>query len=84
MNGNPNGKRGSGVGQKRSGMVPRLTLTPAEAAASLGVSRDFFDEHIGPGLRWIRRGRLKLVPVHELERWIERNAVAVLDDRSVA
>jgi excisionase family DNA binding protein len=60
------------------GAVPRLALTPEEAAGSLGVSRDFFDQHVKPDLRVIRRGRLVLVPVRELERWTEENAVRVL------
>jgi excisionase family DNA binding protein len=51
--------------------VPRLALTAMEAAASLGVSHDFFREHIAPELRWARRGRKKLVSVRELERWLE-------------
>jgi len=54
--------------------VPRMTLGPEEAAAALGVSRDFFDETIAPELRLIRRGRRKLVPVRELERWIASEA----------
>jgi hypothetical protein len=33
-----------------------LALTPAEAAHALECSRDFFDRHIGPELRWVRRG----------------------------
>ena len=52
--------------------VPRLTLTPDEAAAALGVSRDFFDEHIRSELRVVYKGRRRLVPVRELERWLER------------
>ena len=56
----------------------RLTLSPAEAAAALGVSRDFFDTHVKPELRVVRRGRLVLVPVRELERWVEQNSAAVL------
>jgi len=56
----------------------RLTLSPAEAAATLGVSRDFFDTHVKPELRVVRRGRLVLVPVRELERWVEQNSAAVL------
>jgi len=56
----------------------RLTLSPAEAAAALGVSRDFFDAHVKPELRVVRRGRLVLVPVRELERWVEQNSAAVL------
>ena len=56
----------------------RLTLSPAEAAAALGVSRDFFDAHVKPELRVVRRGRLVLVPVRELERWVEENSAGVL------
>ena len=58
--------------------VSRLTLTPQEAAESLGISRDFFDAHVKPELRVVRRGRLVLVPVRELERWVEENSAAVL------
>ena len=55
--------------------LPRLSLSPGEAAEMLGVSRDFFDEHIKPELRIIRRGPRKiLIPTHELERWVERSA----------
>lgn len=59
-------------------MTLRLTLTPQEAADALGVSRDFFDAHVKPDLRVVRRGRLVLVPVRELERWVDENAAAVL------
>jgi excisionase family DNA binding protein len=58
--------------------IPRFALTPNEAAAALGVSRDFFDEHISPELRVIRRGRRKLVPVSEIARWVEANASLTL------
>lgn len=54
--------------------VPRLALRPDEAAAALGVSEDFFREHVLPELRTVRRGRLRLVAVAELERWMERSA----------
>lgn len=59
--------------------VPRLALKPDEAAESIGVSRDFFDEHIGPELRWIRRGRRKLVSIAELERWLEESSARTLE-----
>lgn len=55
-------------------VVPRLALTPADAAAALDVSRDFFDDHVLPELRVVRRGRKRIVPVRELERWLEENA----------
>ena len=50
-----------------------------EAAQALGVSCDYFTDHIAADLRWVRRGRKKLVAVAELERWSERNAVRTLE-----
>lgn len=58
--------------------IPRIALTPAEAAAAIGVGPDFFDQNIAPELRMIRRGRKRLVPVAELERWSVENAERVL------
>jgi len=52
----------------------RLALSPDEAAASLGVSRDTLGRHIAPELRWVRRGRRKFVAVSELERWLQSSA----------
>jgi hypothetical protein len=60
-------------------IFPRLALSPDEAAEALGVSRDFLDDHIGPEIRWIRRGRRKLVAIRELERWFEESGARVLE-----
>ena len=49
--------------------VPRIALTREEAAASLGMSLRAFEQRVQPDLRLIRRGRLRLVPLRELERW---------------
>jgi excisionase family DNA binding protein len=57
----------------------RVTLTPDEAADALGMSRDSFDRHVLPELRIVRRGRLRLVPVRELERWVEESAAYTLE-----
>jgi hypothetical protein len=38
----------------------------------LGVSRDYFDEHVIDELRVVRRGRRILIAVTELERWLDR------------
>lgn len=63
----PNGKPKSAL--------PRVTVMPNEAASMLGVSRDFFDEHIKPELRIIRRGsKTIMIPVFELERWVDESA----------
>lgn len=56
------------------GALPRLCVKPDEAAQMLGVSRDYFDEHVKPELRIVRRGRRILIAVTELERWLDRAA----------
>lgn len=58
--------------------TPRLALSREEAAASLGMSLDSFERHVQPTLRMIRLGRMRLVPVTELERWLEDNAERTL------
>src|SRR5262249_46057554 len=55
--------------------LSRLSISPREAAQMLGVSRDFFDEHVKPELRIIRRGsKTILIPIAELERWVDESA----------
>lgn len=60
--------------------IPRISLTPAEAAAAIGVGPDFFDANVALDLRLIRRGRKRLVPVSELERWTAENASRTLEE----
>jgi excisionase family DNA binding protein len=62
-----------------SEVAVRLALTPVEAAESIGVSRDFFDRHVAPELRLVRRGRKVLVPIAELERWLAESAALTLE-----
>jgi len=59
--------------------VPRLALTRTEAAESLGMSLDSFERHVQPELRLVRRGKLRLVPVSELQRWLDRHAERALE-----
>ena len=56
----------------------RLALSKAEAAEALGVSVDFLEDHVMDDLRIVRRGRRRLIPVRELERWLSDNAARVL------
>ena len=63
------------------GRVPRLALRPEEAAEALGVSRSFYFKEVLPELRVVRRGRVRLVAVSELERWLEQSAARVLGAR---
>jgi hypothetical protein len=60
--------------------VPRLALSMTEAAHALGVSPDFFADHIAPELRIVRRGRRKIVATRELETWLEANASRPMED----
>jgi hypothetical protein len=53
---------------------PRLALSFAESAAMLGVSDEFFAQYVAHEVRFVRRGRKKLVAVRELERWLEESA----------
>jgi hypothetical protein len=58
--------------------MPRVTLSREEAATALGMSLDSFERHVQSDLRMVRRGRLRLVPVSELERWAEEAAERTL------
>ena len=57
-----------------SAPIPRITLTPPEAAAAMGMGETFFNAEVARELRLIRRGRKRLVPVSELHRWAAENA----------
>lgn len=65
-------------GEEKPSGAPRLALSIAEACDALGVSWDFWAEHVAPDVRIVRRGRRKLVPVAELEAWLDREAEQAL------
>ena len=54
--------------------VPRFALSRKEAAASLGMSLNHFERHVQPELKVALSGQLVLIPVAELERWVQRHA----------
>jgi hypothetical protein len=58
--------------------ITPVALTREDAARALGMSLDSFERHVQPEIKLIRRGKLRLVPVPELQRWAERNAEHVL------
>jgi hypothetical protein len=68
------------MAKKLSTSIPRIALTPPEAAAAIGVGPDFFDANVSPELRLVRRGRKRLIPVSELERWTVENASRALGE----
>ena len=65
---------GASQGARGRSAMRRLALRPEEAAEAIGVSRSFFFADILPELRVVRRGRVRLIRVAELEQWLERNA----------
>jgi hypothetical protein len=58
--------------------VGRGALRIDEACTWLGIGRTAFEEHVLPEVRVIRRGRLRLIPLPELERWRDENAAMTL------
>ena len=59
--------------------VPRYTLTRREAAASLGISLNHFERKVQPELKVVISGQLVLIPVAELERWVQRHAHQLME-----
>jgi len=57
----------------------RLALTKREAAAALGMSVDSFERHVQPELRVVRRGRLRLFALTEIERWLRENGAKTIE-----
>lgn len=54
----------------RSTDVPTLALQIDQAAASIGVSENHFRRYVLPNVRTVKVGRIRLVPVIEIERWL--------------
>jgi hypothetical protein len=54
-------------------------MTKPEAAEALSMSVDSLERYVMPELRVVRRGRLVLIAVAELQRWLEANAARVLE-----
>ena len=70
----------SGQGLERTSVsIPRIALTRSEASRALGISLDSFERYVQPEVRVIRRGRMRLIPLRDLERWADQNAVLTLD-----
>jgi excisionase family DNA binding protein len=56
---------------------PKLCVTPQEAANMLSLSRSVIYNLMAWGeIRYLKSGRARRIPVHELERWITEKLVA--------
>lgn len=53
--------------------VPRILLRREEAAAALGMSVDSFERYVLSHVRAVRKGKLVLFPVSELDCWATEN-----------
>lgn len=71
--------RDQGAAQLAITAAGRLTLSKAEAAEALGMSTDHLERHVLPELRIVRSGRLVLIPVDELNRWVQEHAARTLE-----
>lgn len=60
-------------------MSGRLALSKPEAAAALSMSVDSLERYVLPSVKVVRRGRLVLVPVAELDRWLRENAAYTVE-----
>ena len=56
-----------------------LALSVQQACEALGVSWDVWHKSIEPDVRIVRLGRRKLIPVSELQRWLDEHAERVLE-----
>jgi len=55
-----------------------VAVTKPQAAELLSMSVDSLERYVLPHVRVIRRGRLVLIAVVELERWADDNAERTL------
>lgn len=61
----------------RNRSAPTLALSVEQACEALGVSWDTWRAHIEPDVRLVRLGRRKLIPVSELQAWLDRHAESI-------
>jgi len=59
-----------------------IALSKPEAAAALGMSTDSFERYVMADVRCVRRGRLRIFPVAELERWADANAERIFEEKA--
>lgn len=63
--------------------IAPLVVPLKDAARMLSMSDESFDRYARRELRLIRRGRLILVPVSELQAWVARSAAKTLEDEEL-
>ena len=61
--------------------TPALALTVEQACDALSIGYDTWKERVEPEIRLVAFGRRKVIPVVELERWLDAHAENVLERR---
>ena len=59
--------------------APCLAVQHKDAPAVLDMGKTSFEKYVVPEVRCLRLGSMRLYPVRELERWLERHAERVLE-----
>ena len=59
--------------------APCLAVQHKDAPAVLGLGKTSFEKYVVPEVRCVRIGSMRVYPVRELERWLERHAEMVLE-----
>jgi hypothetical protein len=59
--------------------APCLAVQHKDAPAVLGLKKTSFEKYVVPEVRCVRLGSMRVYPVAELERWLERHAERVLE-----
>ena len=60
--------------------APCLAVQHTDAPDVLGMGKTSFEKYVVPEVRCVRLGSMRVYPVAELERWLEKNAEKVLRD----
>jgi hypothetical protein len=58
--------------------APCLAVQHKDAPAVVGMGKTSFEKYVMPEVRCVRVGSMRVYPVRELERWLERHAERVL------
>jgi len=54
--------------------APCLAVQHKDAPDVLGMGKTSFEKYVGPEVRCVRRGKMRVYPVRDLEGWLQRNA----------
>ena len=65
------------IDREQAARTRPLLLRRGDAAQIVSMSIDSFERYVQPDIKIVIKGRLKLIPYSELERWVGENAVKI-------